>query len=85
MGERNYTFDVIRITAMVLIICMHTPIPGVGTPGVVLSTISYLTAPSIGLFLMISGALLHIPVVVVLTCVLSWVLLYIISNMSRNS
>lgn len=58
MAERNYSFDVIRIMAMVLIVFMHTPIPGVGTPGVVLSTLSYLTAPGIGLFLMISGALL---------------------------
>lgn len=58
MSGRNYSFDVIRITAMILIVFMHTPIPGVGTPGPVLSTLSYITAPGIGLFLMISGALL---------------------------
>lgn len=43
---------------MVLIIFMHTPIPGVGTPGTILSGLSFLTAPGIGLFMMISGALL---------------------------
>ena len=55
---RHYWIDVIRITAMVLIIFMHTPIPNVGTPGTVLSTLSFLTGPGVGLFLMISGALL---------------------------
>lgn len=56
--ERNYSFDTIRIIAMILIIIMHSPIPGINTPGIVLSTISFLTAPGIGLFFMISGALL---------------------------
>ena len=56
--KRDYTLDVIRVAAMFMIVLMHSPIPGVGTPGVVLSTLSYLTAPGIGLCLMISGALL---------------------------
>lgn len=56
--SRNYSFDIIRIIAMVLIIIMHSPIPGINTPGIVLSTISFITAPGIGLFFMISGALL---------------------------
>lgn len=56
--KRDYTLDVMRVVAMFMIVLMHSPIPGVGTPGVVLSTLSYLTAPGIGLFLMISGALL---------------------------
>lgn len=55
---RNYSFDIIRIIAMVLIIIMHSPIPEINTPGIVLSTISFMTAPGIGLFFMISGALL---------------------------
>lgn len=58
MMKRDYSFDVIRIIAMMLIIIMHSPIPGIGTPGIILSTISFLTAPGIGLFFMISGALL---------------------------
>ena len=56
--SRNYSFDIIRIIAMVLIIIMHSPIPGINTPGIVLSTISFISAPGIGLFFMISGALL---------------------------
>ena len=57
-NDRDYSMDFIRITAMVLIIFMHTPIPNVGTPGPVLSSLSFFTAPGIGLFFMISGALL---------------------------
>lgn len=56
--SRNYSFDIIRIMAMVLIIIMHSPIQGINTPGFVLSTISFITAPGIGLFFMLSGALL---------------------------
>ena len=56
--KRLYWIDVIRIVAMMLILCMHSPIPNVGTPGTVLSTLSFLTEPGIGLFFMISGALL---------------------------
>lgn len=37
---------------------MHSPIPGAGTSGIVLSGLSFLAAPGIGLFIMISGALL---------------------------
>lgn len=56
--QRNYSFDLIRVIAIILIILMHSPIPGSETSGVVLSGISFITAPGIGLFLMISGALL---------------------------
>ncbi len=37
---------------------MHSPMPGLGTPGPVLTGISFVTAPCIGLFFMVSGALL---------------------------
>ena len=40
-----------------MIILMHSPMPD-SAPGYVLSCLSYLTAPGIGLFFMISGALL---------------------------
>lgn len=55
--ERVCYFDVLRIIACMMIVLMHSPMPGLGTPGPVLSGISYLTAPGIGLFFMISGAL----------------------------
>ena len=55
---RNHSLDVIRLIACLMIVMMHSPMSGLDTPGVVLSGISYLTAPGIGLFFMISGALL---------------------------
>lgn len=50
--------DILRILAMLMIICMHSPMPDIGTDGLVLSSISFLTAPGIGLFFMVSGGLL---------------------------
>ena len=58
MGKRDYSLDIIRVIACLMIVLMHSPMSGQGTPGVVLSGISYLTAPGIGLFFMVSGALL---------------------------
>lgn len=55
--ERDYSLDVLRVIAISLIVLMHSPIPDSAT-GFVLSGISYFTAPGIGLFFMISGALL---------------------------
>ena len=52
---RNATLDILRVIAMMMIVLMHSPIPGSAT-GIVLAGISYLTAPGIGLFFMVSGA-----------------------------
>lgn len=41
-----------------MIVIMHSPMPTVGENGLFLSSLSYLTAPGIGLFFMLSGALL---------------------------
>lgn len=57
-GVRIAYLDVIRIFACILIITMHAPMPYIGTSGHILSSISLLTAPGIGLFFMVSGALL---------------------------
>jgi surface polysaccharide O-acyltransferase-like enzyme len=46
-----------RVIALVMIVLMHSPMPKCAQ-GFVLSGISYLTTPGIGLFFMISGALL---------------------------
>ena len=56
--KRYYSFDLIRLVAIILIIIMHSPKPGVVTSGIVLSGLSFISAPGIGLFFMISGALL---------------------------
>ena len=56
--RRDVALDVIRIIACLMIVLMHSPMSGLGTPGFVLCGISYLTASGIGLFFMVSGALL---------------------------
>lgn len=58
MENRDYSLDIIRVIACLMIVLMHSPMPGLGISGVVLCGISYLTAPAIGLFFMVSGALL---------------------------
>lgn len=57
-GVRIAYLDVIRIFACILIITIHTPMPNIGTNSYILSTISMIAAPAIGLFFMTSGALL---------------------------
>lgn len=56
--ERNISLDVIRILACCMIVFMHSPIPSENVIGPYLMGISYFTAPGIGLFFMVSGALL---------------------------
>lgn len=61
MKGRDLSLDVIRILACAFVILMHSPIPSNNVNGSFLITLGYFTAPSIGLFFMVSGALL-IPV-----------------------
>lgn len=58
MKQRNLSFDYIRILACMLVVLMHSPLPSPNASGVFLTTLSYITAPCIGLFFMVSGALL---------------------------
>lgn len=55
---RDYSLDIMRILACLMIVTMHSPLPGSVDDGIFLSSLSYLTAPGVGLFFMISGALL---------------------------
>lgn len=55
---RDTSLDITRLVACMMIVLMHSPMPGLGTPGLILCGISYVTAPGIGLFFMVSGALL---------------------------
>ena len=55
---RRLELDIIRIMACIMVITMHAPIPNHQDNGLFLSSISYLTAPCIGLFFMVSGSLL---------------------------
>lgn len=52
-----YWLDAIRVSACFLVCLIHAPLPG-GTSGMWLSLYNYLAAPCIGLFFMVSGALL---------------------------
>jgi surface polysaccharide O-acyltransferase-like enzyme len=58
MKERDISLDVVRCLACMMVVLMHSPMPDIGTPGVVLSAVSLATVPCIGLFFMVSGALL---------------------------
>ena len=55
---RNHSLDILRILACLMVVTMHAPLPGSESDGMYLSALSYLTAPGLGLFFMISGALL---------------------------
>ncbi len=55
-AERKTSLDVIRIAACFLVVAMHSPMPGAS--GIVQNLIYTVTAPCIGLFFMVSGALL---------------------------
>ena len=58
MKQRNYNYDIMRVLACIMIICMHAPMPTVAANGIILSSISYFTAPGLCLFFVISGSLL---------------------------
>lgn len=56
--NRILYLDILRIFACIMIIFMHAPIPDTGLSSFVLASDSFLTTPGIGLFIMVSGALL---------------------------
>ena len=58
MTRRYLHYDMLRIIACLMVILTHSPIPHEGWNSVFLSGLSYFCAPCIGLFIMISGALL---------------------------
>lgn len=62
LNKRDCSLDAIRIFACVLIVLMHSPLPSSDAgDGLLLCGLSYVTAPGIGLFFMVSGALLLKP------------------------
>lgn len=58
MSKQNLNINLLRILACLMVIFMHAPFPSEHANGIFLSTLSYLTAPCIGLFFMVSGYLL---------------------------
>ena len=61
MKQRDYALDLLRIVACVMVVMMHSPMPSADANGMLLSSLSYFTAPCIGLFFMVSGALILPP------------------------
>lgn len=57
-GARVFEYDLVRIVACLMIVTMHAPMPSSEAHSVLLAGISYVTTPGIGLFFMLSGALL---------------------------
>ena len=55
--NRDIRLDILRIMAISMVVLMHSPIP-YANPGAVVMLLSYITAPGLVLFFMISGALL---------------------------
>lgn len=86
---RDLGFDSVRALACLLVVLMHSPMPSSHANSLSLSTISYLTSPCIGLFFMVSGALL-LPVrtgmfaflkhrfIKIVIPLLTWTLIYLI-------
>lgn len=59
--QRDYSLDLVRILACFMVVLMHSPMQTENANGLLLSSLSYFTAPCIGLFFMVSGALLLLP------------------------
>jgi len=59
-NKRIYSFDILRVLACIMVVVLHCPKPGelAATHGVFLSVLSFLTAPCVPLFFMLSGALI---------------------------
>lgn len=58
MKKRQLSYDCIRIVACIMVVLMHSESAGIGTPGLLLCGLNFVTSPCIGLFFMLSGALL---------------------------
>lgn len=58
MKERNYNYDIMRIVACLMIICMHAPMPSEHAYPLFLNATGYFMAPGLCLFFVLSGALL---------------------------
>lgn len=56
--QREHSFDIIRILACLMVIAMHAPMPNENAIGIFNAALGYYNTPCIGLFFMVSGALL---------------------------
>ena len=58
MPARNATYDLMRVIACLMIICMHAPMPAPNAIPLLLNATGYFMAPGLCLFFVLSGALL---------------------------
>lgn len=59
MKPRFYYLDIVRVLACIMVVIIHSPMPlDTQEGGSYLAILSYFTSPCIGLFFMVSGALL---------------------------
>lgn len=58
MPARNATYDLMRVVACLMIICMHAPMPAPNAIPLLLNATGYFMAPGLCLFFVLSGALL---------------------------
>lgn len=58
MKQRNYSYDLMRVIACLMIIAMHAPMPSERANSLFLNVVGYFTAPGLCLFFVLSGALL---------------------------
>lgn len=56
--ERNFSLDIIRVVACLMVILMHSPSSNSGLDGISYHCLDMFSEPCIGLFYMVSGALL---------------------------
>lgn len=61
MKQRQIHLDILRIIACLMVVLMHSPMLRSDASGLLYSGCYYLTSPCIGLFFMVSGALLLPP------------------------
>lgn len=61
MKQRDFSLDLMRTLACVMVVLMHSPMQTDSANSLILSSLSYFTAPCIGLFFMVSGALILPP------------------------
>lgn len=58
MPARNSAYDLMRVIACLMIICMHAPMPAPNAMPLLLNASGYFMAPGLCLFFVLSGALL---------------------------
>ena len=61
MKHRDFSLDLIRIIACLMVVTTHSPLPSADEHSVLLAGVSLFTIPCNALFFMVSGALLLPP------------------------